>query len=58
MPPRSANPARPHVVIVGGGFAGLACARALGGAEIDEPVDLAPPADPKSRQTDRHESGG
>lgn len=38
MPPRSANPARPHVVIVGGGFAGLACARALGGAEIDVTV--------------------
>ena len=58
MPPTPTLPARPHVVIVGGGFAGLACARALGGAEIDEPVDLAPPADPKSRQTDRHESGG
>lgn len=38
MPKAPTLPARPHVVIVGGGFAGLACARALGGAEIDVTV--------------------
>jgi NADH:ubiquinone reductase (H+-translocating) len=30
-----AVPARPRVVIVGGGFGGLACARALDGADVD-----------------------
>lgn len=29
------EPNRPRVVIIGGGFAGLACARQLGGADID-----------------------
>ena len=32
------NPTRPHVVIVGAGFAGLACARELGNERIDVTV--------------------
>ncbi|HEV7435673.1 MAG TPA: NAD(P)/FAD-dependent oxidoreductase, partial [Pseudorhizobium sp.] len=32
------RPIRPRVVIIGGGFAGLACARSLGNAEIDVTV--------------------
>ncbi|MCK9486591.1 MAG: NAD(P)/FAD-dependent oxidoreductase [Dehalococcoidia bacterium] len=34
-PPQPLTPPRPHVVIVGGGFGGLAVARALRGAPVD-----------------------